>query len=397
MSHSKFLYILRCALAGEALKDLSLSSDEAKEILSLAETHKILPLIYDCIHSCLSEEFSSLHQKVKYTVALQTLRTEAFKTLYKALRESGNTPVVVKGILCRNLYPKPDLRISADEDLLIPKQDFTKFKDALNALGFTQKDESCESYQTAFVRADGFYVELHTTLFDTTDYFSKWNEFFKQPSSENIWEDTDGLKLLTLSPTDHLLYLILHALKHFIHSGVGIRQVCDILLFIRKHKTSIDFDYVFAKCEEAGALRFAAGLLAVCKNHLCSNTLSFDIPMPDINVDETALLEDILHAGVYGGSTGARRHSGSLTFAAAKNGKKQRLIRRVFPKAQSLDRRYSYAKRNTALLPLAWGHRLINYRKETKNSENNSPKEALSIGNNRLLLMEEYGLINDKK
>lgn len=34
-----------------------------------------------------------------------------------------------------------------------------------------------------------------------------------------------------MNASDHLFYLICHALKHFYHSGFGIRQVCDILLF----------------------------------------------------------------------------------------------------------------------------------------------------------------------
>ena len=33
--------------------------------------------------------------------------------------------------------------------------------------------------------------------------------------------------ILTLAPTDHLLFLLCHAYKHLLHGGIGIRQLCE--------------------------------------------------------------------------------------------------------------------------------------------------------------------------
>lgn len=395
MPYTKFLYILSSALSGEHPGSLSLTSEETEEILRLAELHKLLPLIFDCIHSSLPKDFSALRQKVKLMVSQQALRTESFKSLYASLNDAGLTPILVKGIICRSLYPCPDLRISADEDLLIPSADFERYRDALISQGFSMKRKSADHYQTSFVRPDGFYIELHTSLFDNTEYFDKWNNIFSNSLSQGIYEEIEGMKILTLSPTDHLLYLILHALKHFIHSGVGIRQVCDIFMFICKHHSLIDFEYIFTRCEEVNALKFATGLLAICKKHLDAGQTRESLCLPISATDETALLEDILCAGIYGSSTESRRHSGSITFNAAKKGKRQWILKRLLPAADSLDQRYSYARHNKVLLPVAWGHRLLNYRKETAKSESNSTKEAIRIGNNRMALLKEYGLVSD--
>ena len=51
-------------------------------------------------------------------------RTALFLSDEKELEHLGVQPLVMKGIVCRNLYPKPDLRPSGDEDLLIPAKDF---------------------------------------------------------------------------------------------------------------------------------------------------------------------------------------------------------------------------------------------------------------------------------
>ncbi len=400
MVKNKFLCLLKSALEGVTTCNLYLTKEETEEILSLAQLHKLLPLVYDCIYtqgySENTNDFPHLRQTVRLTVSQQALRTESFTALYTTLNEANLSPIVVKGIVCRNLYPKPDLRISADEDLLISPEDYGKYRKTLISLGFSPHREEKESYQTSFIRGDGFHIELHTSLFNpNTPLFSKWNDIFADAFSRVITIETGNTKILTLSHTDHFLYLVLHALKHFIHSGVGIRQVCDIVMFAKKHTDSIDWEYVFTQCENLGALKFTLGVLSIGRNHLVPKESADKIPLPSLVADETALLNDILSAGIYGGSSLSRKHSGSITFDAAQHGKKQSLLKRAFPPAKTLGHRYSYAKRSPVLLPVAWGHRLLRYGKEVKISENNSPSEAVKTGNNRIELLREYGLVSD--
>lgn len=397
MVKTKFLYILKSALEDKKVLNINLSTEEAEEILSLALLHKLLPLVYDCLCSTDNkDDFPHLRQKVKIAVSQQALRTEAFTSLYTSLKNAGLSPIAVKGIVCRSLYPKPDLRISADEDLLIPRDAYDKYKETLISLGFSPYREKAGSYQTSFIRADGFHIELHTSLFSLdSPYFSRWNDAFSEAFLHAIHIKANETEICTLSHTDHLLYLILHALKHFIHSGVGIRQVCDIIVFSQNYAESVDWNYIFEKCKEFGILKFALAVFAIGKKHLTSTDYSDKIPLPSPLPDESALLSDILCGGVYGNATLSRKHSGSITFSAAQKGKKQNLLKRIFPCAKSLSYRYSYAKRSSVLLPVAWGHRLLSYRKEVKNSANNSPSKAVETGNERIRLLKEYGIISN--
>lgn len=50
---------------------------------------------------------------------MQTMRTNEFLELNKKLHAAGVRPLVVKGIICRNLYPQPDYRRFGDEDVLV--------------------------------------------------------------------------------------------------------------------------------------------------------------------------------------------------------------------------------------------------------------------------------------
>lgn len=398
MIKNKFLCILKSALQGVPLCNLTLTKEETEEIFKLAQLHKLLPLVYDCIYSSgdsqNADDYPQLRKSVKLAVSQQALRTDAFTTLYENLNEAGLFPIVIKGIVCRNLYPKPDLRISADEDLLIPPEDYGKYREALVSLGFSPFREEKDSYQTSFIRGDGFHLELHTYLFNpNTPPLSKWNDIFAEVFSRAV--KTEAGEILTLSHTDHFLYLILHALKHFIHSGVGIRQICDIVMFAQKYTDSIDWDYILTQCENSGALKFTLDILSIGRKHLVSEESMDKIPLHSIDTNETALLNDILCAGIYGDASLSRKHSGAITFDATQHGKKQTLLKRVFPPAKTLGHRYSYAKHSPVLLPIAWGHRLLRYGKEVKNSENNSPSESVKIGNKRIELLREYGLVSD--
>ena len=119
----------------------------------------------------------------------------------------------------------------------------------------------------------------------------------------------------------------------------------------------------------------------------------------DIKVDETAMLEDLLDSGVYGGGTMSRKHSSNITLeavAAEKQGKKAKsgFIASVFPSAEKLSGRYPYLKEKPFLLPIAWADRILKYRKETATgNSDNSATEALKIGKERIELMKQYGII----
>lgn len=82
------------------------------------------------------------------------------------------------------------------------------------------------------------------------------------------------------------------------------------------------------------------------------------------------MLQDLLDSGIYGGASGSRKHSSTMTLhavAAQKQGKqkKMQIFRTIFPAAKELQGRYSYLQKKPFLLPLAWGDRLLHYRKES--------------------------------
>ncbi len=401
MPQNAFLKLLKSALNGDnANLNLNITKEEWSAVFNLAENHRLLPVIYNSIKANYPFEEANLLPLKKRTKALvleQILRSNAFLEVYKGLQAKGLSPVIVKGIVCRSLYADSDSRYSTDEDMFVSEKDFCKYTEAFESLSFTQKPQKEDDYQITFCNEIGLHIELHKALFPlNSDYFKCWNKIFEDSLLNTCELTVEKIKIKTLNNTDNLLYLMLHALKHFLHSGVGIRQVCDIIMFANCHGKTIDWDKFFCTLRNLEAEKFALAIFKIGETHLNFSKAAANFPK-NINLgltNELPLLDDILSGGIFGSSSMARQHSAGITYDAVQ-GKKTSMLKRALPPAKKLSNRYTYAKKCPVLLPVAWTHRLITYKKETKEVPNNQPSVAMQIGKRRLELLSYYGLISN--
>ena len=318
----------------------------------------------------------------------QTMRASAFSGLYQTLRAAGLHPVVVKGQLCSRLYPQTDHRISADDDLHIPDVEFMVCHEQLLANGLTTDtpaDELSTADEVSYTKSDSpLYIELHRHLFDSAeDAHDELNRFFADLNPVEI----DGL--LAMPPHEHLLYLLLHAYKHFVRSGIGLRQFCDIGLWARAYHAEIDWQRLHEQCESVHAATFAAAAFRIAREYL---GIEFDLPAPwDGSIDAEPLLHDSLCGGVYGSNDLTRLHSSTVTLNAVKasrTGEKSGVLRTVFPKRAYLERRYPYLKKRPYLLPVAWVQRIAHYAGEKKTGTDNSVSGSIKLAKERIELMK---------
>ena len=401
-----FLEILKTALMRQKIgPEREISADEWDKLLRLASIHNVLPLVFETVR--LNPSFSgtpfpaAVKRQVMQQVIAQTVRSNEFLELNQRLQAAGVRPLIVKGIVCRNLYPQPDHRPSSDEDVLIPPEMFNLCHPVLAEFGMgTESDH--DAYEVPYRKTDGMlYIELHKHLFPPdSDAYGDLNRFFDGVHDRAIPEEIQGRTVYTLGYTDHLFYLICHAFKHFLHSGFGIRQVCDIVLYANRYGQQVDWTRVLENCRAIRAEQFAAALFQIGSRYL---TFDPDIAAyPDawrnIQVDELPLLNDLLSAGLYGSADMSRKHSSSITLDAVsseKQGRKSKnaVLLSAFPPASKLEGRYPYLKKHPYLLPVAWSSRLWDYAKETRNSRDNTATDALKIGNERTALLKIYGIL----
>ena len=394
-TETQFLHIAKVAVSGG---DFSAEKADWPAIFTLANQQKLLPILFEAVRKIPAAEenaalFAVTKQQVIGQVLNQTVRTAEFTELYRKLRKAGLHPIVVKGQLCNRLYPLKDHRISADDDLYIPDAEFMACHEQLLANGLTTDtpaDELSTADEVSYTKKDSpLYIELHRHLFDSSeDAHDELNHFFADLKPVEI----DGFLAMPLH--EHLLYLILHAYKHFVRSGIGLRQFCDIGLWARAYHAEIDWQRLHEQCESVHAATFAAAAFRIARDYL---GIDFDLPAPwSDSVDVEPLLHDSLCGGVYGSNDLTRLHSSTVTLNAVKasrTGEKSSVLRTVFPKREYLERRFPYLKKRPYLLPVAWAQRLAHYAGEKKTGTDNSASGSIKLAKERIELMKRYGVM----
>ena len=395
-TETQFLHIAKAAISGG---DLPAEKVDWPAIFALANQQKLLPILFEAVRKTPAIEenaalFAVTKRQVIGQVLNQTVRSAEFSDLYHKLRSAGLHPIVVKGQLCSRLYPLKDHRISADDDLYISDAEFMACHKQLLANGLTTDtptDELATADEVSYTKnGSPLYIELHRHLFDSSeDAHDELNHFFTDLKPIEV----DGF--LTMPPHEHLLYLILHAYKHFVRSGIGLRQFCDIGLWARAYHSEIDWQRLHDQCESVHAATFAAAAFCIAREYL---GIDFDLPAPwDASIDVEPLLHDTLCGGVYGSNDLTRLHSSTVTLNAVKasrTGEKSGVLRTVFPKREYLERRYPYLKKRPYMLPVAWVQRIAHYASEKQSGADNSASGSIKLAKERIELMKRYDILD---
>ncbi len=126
-SVTTFLTLLSAYVQDISLPDRSITLDEWREVINLARAHNIFALVFEKASENTSfinmPEYPQWSLEVMSIVAGQARRTETFLSLYKSFLKKEIHPIVMKGLICRQLYGEfCDHRPSGDEDILVKKE-----------------------------------------------------------------------------------------------------------------------------------------------------------------------------------------------------------------------------------------------------------------------------------
>ena len=401
-----FLVLLSGAIFDNDTADL-VTPVEWNKILKLAEYHNVYSIVFEQAAKC--SDFADSPNYDKYImmkataqIAFQANRTAAFLELYRRFSENGIYPIVMKGIVCRQLYGKLcDHRPSGDEDILVKKDDYPAAKLVLDSCGYSSEesenlsaDELNELQEVSFYNSKTkLYIELHINpMGKRNESQQRMNDCFTDVFDNGIDMDINGVTIRTMNHTNHFLYLILHAFRHFTLGGLGIRQVLDILLFKQQYDATIDFEYIVNTLKKYNALLFYSDLI-----HLGNIYLKFKQDAPcEPNCPES-LIDDIIQSGVFGNATQSQRTAQQMTYAAianqSSNGKMRTFFRTVFPSRKQMISKHPELQKKPWLLPIRWIQRFGRFFSHSKKSDGNLAKESMEISKKRIELLKKYKIL----
>ena len=392
---SNFLKILRAVFDDK--KEISLAEPVDWNLLSeIARRQNILPLFFEGAASIEDYVNANVYAKDQLDtfsmVAEQIQRSSEFSNIYKKIAKQGIYPIVMKGIICRQLYGElGEHRPSSDEDILVEIKDFHKVQEILE-----QEDYVCEVpdvtekkltqlQEVSFRNVEQkLTMEVHTNIIGKeNDERSRMNDFFQNVREHGQMVRVYGTEFKTMEPTDALLFLILHAYKHFQNRGVGIRQAMDILLYYEEYKDKISMKYLQKALETCKAESFWIDILYIGNYYL-----GLTKENPEITCCPEELLQDMIYAGVFG-KEGKTDHVAARVNLGAQDGS-SRLMKALFPSKQILVAGRPYLADKPWLLPVAWVDRWIKFLRYAGKDVWKIGHEILEKSSARMEIIKKY-------
>jgi hypothetical protein len=266
------------------------------------------------------------------------------KRMYDTFDEHEIDYLPLKGSIMKHLYPRHELRMMGDADILIRVEQYDSIIPLMQKLGFTPVKES--QHELVWDQKS-LHVELHKCLIPERE--KNWSE-----NLQNVWSNairTTG-HCHKMPDEDTFVFLFLHFAKHYTVSGIGCRHVLDLWVFLRTHP-QLNQEYVQRKLAELDMLAFY------------QNTLD----LLDVWFEGGASSEatDVMHDYIFScGSFGtaesrivARELRKATTGSSGSRSKLGFLRARLFPPAEALQYEYPVLQSKPWLLLFVWIVRLF--------------------------------------
>lgn len=318
------------------------------EMYKMAKVHDIIGILYYGMYNTKSLNFipKGIRDQMKLsTIGKNIYQIEFIKTIAKIINvfnEDLIDVILLKGLILRNYYPKPELRTMGDADILIKKKDLKNVEDVLVSCGFKFKDET--SVDVSYENDRDFRIEVHWKLIDG----EKDNIF------ETIWDDVIeldfyGTKAYAMTPTDMLTYQFIHLSKHKKEKGFGVRQLSDLVVLIESEYNNIDWKKFKYNIEKVKLEKFVQATFFIC-----NKLLQLTIPQVFINLidDNDKYIDELINYIISGGVHGRADGSDFLI-------RKSRMT--LYITIEELAYRYKYVIKYPILIPMAWVHRIIDW------------------------------------
>lgn len=181
---------------------------------------------------------------------------------------AGIPCVILKGSSAACAYPRPELRVLGDIDLLVDRAMVTRAAALLQSLGYVQVKVS-EAFHLGFAGPLAF-VELH---FEATKYPDGPRGAYLERMMADVVRLTrrqqmNGYHFPGLTLQRQAISLLIHMQYHMKGFGIGLRHLCDFAMFVYSVTPETWQADIAPVLREGGLLRFAEALVKACVMYL---------------------------------------------------------------------------------------------------------------------------------
>ena len=313
------------------------------------------------------------------------MRQEAFSNhawkhstlqLLAEMNAAGIPALLIKGYAVADCYAAPDCRMSGDTDLLIEPKNEKRACAFMKANGFAVERRWTNGHHDVCRHPQLGCVELHVMLYDEIVedvWFGRMDgrEFVSESAIEVATQDGS---YRTLGYTDHMIFLMLHLIKHFILTGMSLRMMLDVALFFSHHAERIDSARFWKTMESLKYGTIAQSILWAMVCYCGIDQTSLPGLCGDCPESVEMILDDLESGGWLGKIDEKAREEGWYEYnrqlLMRNRSKAQYLLfmlhwkigaylKALFPSRKTLAIRYPCVQKSVIVIPFAWVHRLI--------------------------------------
>ena len=313
------------------------------------------------------------------------MRQEAFSNhawkhstlqLLAEMNAAGIPALLIKGYAVADCYAAPDCRMSGDTDLLIEPKNEKRACAFMKANGFAVEHRWTNGHHDVCRHPQLGCVELHVMLYDEIVedvWFGRMDgrEFVSESAIEVATQDGS---YRTLGYTDHMIFLMLHLIKHFIMTGMSLRMMLDVALFFSHHAGRIDCARFWKTMESLKYGTIAQNILWAMVRYCGIDATSIPGLCEACPKQVGMILDDLENGGWLGKIDEKAREEGWYEYnrqLLMKNRSKAQYLlfmlrwkigaylKALFPSRKTLAIRYPCVQKSALLIPLVWLHRLI--------------------------------------
>ena len=308
--HILLLQVIGSALFNKNAPDVA--ADQLMPLVSESKAQAVYPLAFSVLDSKLQEKLSPeqyadcSEEFFRYAIA-GTQNFSEHGELHELMTSNDMPYVAMKGLASAMYYPEPNLRSMGDVDFLVAKENVSQAGKLLESIGFAvNHGEEDDGIHIAYTRPPMSIWELHHSVNgipnnDVGELIKA--EMDRAISSAEIVE-VDGSTCRLPDKLHHGLIMLLHTASHLTSEGVGLRHLCDWVVFVSS-VSDAEFREIFEKkLKGFGLWRFAQVLTLLGINYLGAPKRVWALEAVESHkVDDTTLeglMNDILSGGNFG-------------------------------------------------------------------------------------------------
>lgn len=286
-------------------RELVIPSEQWQDVMTLAQEQAVFGLAFESVieneKPPISRELLLQWLAIAEQVKVQNNKVNKdLEVFARWMTEHEIDYRVVKGQIVAQCYSKPHLRQSGDIDFWVNPKDIKCCEELIekDLMVTLQRNESEKHVEYQW---QGLQYELHSHL--ATFAVKKHQRYF-----ETLEQEDKGMAVrigetdvATLSPTFNAIYIFVHLFHHLIHMGVGLRQLCDWMMWLHQYQEVIDREALREHLNQLGLYRpyCVLGVILVDDLGLPVEEFPFEITVKDRQRSRKAL-QDIMELGNFG-------------------------------------------------------------------------------------------------